>query len=68
MDSHSNESKIILALQALQNNPDLTLRSAAKLYNVLYTTLGKRCAGRQSKCNWQPPTRKLTNSEEEAIV
>ena len=68
MDLYSNESKIILALQALQNNPDLTLRSAAKLYNVSHATLGKRRAGRQSKRDWQPPTRKLTNSEEEAIV
>src|SRR4051812_1855043 len=68
MESTSQESKLILALQALKNDSNLTLRRAAKVYNVSLATLSRRRAGRQSRCDSQPKSRKLTDSEELAIV
>ena len=34
MESISTESRVILALQALENNPSLTTRRAAEIYNA----------------------------------
>jgi hypothetical protein len=45
MESSSKESRMILALEAMKNNPYLTIRAAAKLYEVPRTTLQIRCAG-----------------------
>jgi hypothetical protein len=39
MESISNESKVILALQDFKNDPSLTLRRAANIYSVPRTTL-----------------------------
>ena len=68
MESSSQESRVILALQALKNDPYLTTRRAAKVYNVPYTTLIDRCSGRQSRHDIQPKSRKLTDLEESVIV
>jgi hypothetical protein len=46
MAKHSNESDIILALKALQNDKNLSLLAAAKIYNVLEATLRRRRAGK----------------------
>jgi hypothetical protein len=48
MESNSNESRVILALQALKNDPRLTIRRVYKIYNVLYTILFDRHSGRKS--------------------
>ncbi len=40
------EAKIILALEAIQNNNKLSLRAVAKLYEILFSTLCDRHAGR----------------------
>ncbi|KAJ0126137.1 MFS transporter prlL, partial [Fusarium oxysporum f. sp. albedinis] len=42
MSQPSNEARILLALQALQNNPKLRLRRAATIYKVGYSTLRDR--------------------------
>ena len=68
MESSSQESRVILALQALKNDPYLTTRRAAKVYNVLHTTLIDRRSGRQSRRDIQPKSRKLTDLEESVIV
>jgi hypothetical protein len=39
MTQSSNEARILLALQALQNNPKLSTRRAATIYKVNYRTL-----------------------------
>jgi hypothetical protein len=39
IESNSQESRVILALQALKNDPRLTTRHTAKIYFVLRTTL-----------------------------
>jgi hypothetical protein len=68
MSKSSNEARILLALQALQNNPKLKLRPTAKAYQVKYGTLRNRKNGIQSQRDWIPKSRRLSNLEEETIV
>ena len=42
----SNEARVILALAALQNNKNLSIQTAAKIYNVPATTIRDRRNGR----------------------
>ena len=68
MPSTSNEAKITLALQALQNDEKLSVRAAAEIYGVARKTLGRRRAGKPARRDTTPKSRRLTYSEEEAIV
>ncbi|GKU10279.1 unnamed protein product, partial [Fusarium langsethiae] len=68
MPQSSNEAKILLAIQALQNNPKLSLRRAAKIYEVGFGTLRNRQNGIQSRDAWVPKSRRLTDLEEQIIV
>ena len=62
------ESQLVLALAAIQANPKLSLRKVAKIYNVPLTTLINRRDGRQPKREISANCRKLSDSEEDAIV
>jgi hypothetical protein len=68
MESSSKESRMILALEAMKNNPYLTIRAAAKLYEVLRTTLQTRCAGVQSRRDIPVNSTKLTLIEETVFL
>jgi hypothetical protein len=68
MSQSSNEARILLALQALQNNPKLSLRQATKAYQVRFSTLRDRRNGIQSRGNTIPKSRKLSDLEEQIIV
>ena len=68
MESSSNERRIILALQAIKRDPKLSVRAAAKIYNIPQTTLRDRRAGKRSRLDIPANSRKLTNLEEEAII
>jgi hypothetical protein len=68
MPAASKEGQIILALQALQNDKNLSVRAAAKIYGVPRKTLGRRRAGKPARYDTTPKSRKLTPSEEDAIV
>jgi hypothetical protein len=68
MESTSNESRVILALQALRNDPKLSVRKASTIYNTPRTTLRRRQAGKPSQAETTVKTRKLSNLEEETIV
>ncbi|EWZ28455.1 hypothetical protein FOZG_17848 [Fusarium oxysporum Fo47] len=68
MSQPSNEARILLALRALQNNPKLRLRRAATIYKVGYSTLRDRRNGIQSRSDWVPKSRKLSDLEEQTIV
>ena len=68
MPSTSDESRVILALQALQNDRSLSVLAAAKIYNVNRMTLTRRRAGQSARRDTTPNSKKLTKSEEEAIV
>ncbi|KAF4470852.1 hypothetical protein FALBO_2237 [Fusarium albosuccineum] len=68
MSRSSNEARILLALQALQNNPKLSTRHAATMYEVYYRTLQRRRNGIQSRSDFIPKSRKLSDLEEQIIV
>ena len=68
MPATLKEARVNLALEALQSNRKLSLRAAAKLYNIPFSTLRDRHAGRPVRCDTTPNSKKLTQSEEEAIV
>ena len=68
MDKHSSEARVILALEAIKNDENLSLRAAAKIYQVSRTTLLRRRNGVTARRDSLANSRKLTNLEEEAIV
>ena len=68
MDSLPAEARVELALEAISNNPKISIRAAAKLYNVEASTLCRRRASQPARSDALPNSRKLTLSEEEAIV
>jgi hypothetical protein len=68
MPQSSNEGKILLALQALQNDPKLSMRHASQIYEVGYSTLRDRRHGRQSRRDIMPNSRKLSTLEEEVLL
>jgi len=49
MDSNSTESRLILALQAIEKDPSLSVKRAAQIYNIPCRTLGTRRAGIKSR-------------------
>ncbi|SCO92528.1 related to transposase [Fusarium oxysporum] len=57
-----------LALRALQNDPNLGLRPAARLYQVDYYALRRRQKGIQSRRDTIPNSRRLSDLEEQIIV
>ncbi|KAM5527945.1 transposase [Fusarium oxysporum f. sp. phaseoli] len=68
MPQSSNEARILLALQALKDNPKLTVRRAANIYDVNRSTLGRRQHGILSKRDTPTKSRKLSDQEEQIIV
>ena len=68
MPRSNNEANIFLALQAYRNDPKLSLRRAAKIYQVKYSTLFDRENGVTARCDWIPKSRKLSDLEEQIIV
>jgi len=68
MSQLNKEANILLALQALQNDPKLSLRRAAKIYKVSLTTLWRRQQGILSQRDTIPKLRKLSDVEEQIIV
>ncbi|KAF4417492.1 hypothetical protein FACUT_12155 [Fusarium acutatum] len=68
MSRSNKESQIVLALQAYQADPKLSLRRAAFIYNVYFQTLHHRSQGRQARSDCIPNSRKLSDLEEQIIV
>ena len=68
MSQSSNKARILLALQALQNDPNLKPRRAATIYKVNYRTLYRRQDGIQPRRDSMPNSRKLSDLEEQTIV
>ena len=64
----SNETQIQLALTALKQDPTLSVRRAAAMYNAPRSTLRDRRAGRLSRDDSTANSRNLTSAEEEVIV
>jgi hypothetical protein len=68
MPATSKEACIILALEALENDRDLKVATAAKIYHVDRSTLRRRRAGRPARRDTQANSRCLTDLEEQTIV
>ncbi|RFN45100.1 hypothetical protein FIE12Z_10660 [Fusarium flagelliforme] len=68
MSQAIKEGDILLALQALQNDPKLSLRRAAKLYNVDHRRLSDRKKGIRSRRDIMPNSRKLSDLEEQILL
>ena len=68
INSFSQKRRIILAIQAIQNNQNLSRRQAAKIYEVPETTLHDRISGRTSKNDSRNARQKITKSEKDAII
>ena len=64
MPQLNEEARILLALQALQNNPKLKLRRAAGIYEVGPMKLWRRRKGILSIHDTIPKSRKLSDLEE----
>ncbi|ODQ75616.1 hypothetical protein LIPSTDRAFT_211815 [Lipomyces starkeyi NRRL Y-11557] len=62
------EGRLNIALESLKNDKDLSIRAAAKIYNVSYTALYNRRNGRTARRDTTPNSQKLTKLEEEALV
>ena len=68
METTSIESRVILALQALENDPMLSVRKAASIYNAPRTTIQRRQKGIASQAETMPKSQKLSKLEEETII
>jgi hypothetical protein len=68
MESITYEARVNLAIEAIKNDENLSIRTAAKIYNVSHTTLIQRRSGRPSRRDIPANSRKLTDLEERAIV
>jgi hypothetical protein len=64
----SNERQIQLALQALQQDANLSVRRAAAIYNVSHTTLSNRRAGKPLRADTIPNLSNLTKPKEDVII
>ncbi|KFY28041.1 hypothetical protein V491_00668 [Pseudogymnoascus sp. VKM F-3775] len=68
METPYKEAQLILAIQAMKNDPNLSTWAAAAAYGVPHSTLSAHLTGRTSCRNSLPNSRKLTQLEEEAVV
>jgi hypothetical protein len=67
-NSTSQEGKVLLALQGLQNGQIRSIRAAAKIYDIPYSTLQARDTGRSSRVDTRASGYKLTQLEEDSLV
>ena len=64
----TQESKIILAIEAIRTSKKLSRRKAAKLYEVPFSTLNDRMNGHLPLLERRPANIKLSKLEEEVII
>jgi len=68
MPTSSNEADILLALQALERDKDLSIRRVAEIYEVCDRTLERRRRGMPARRDIPANSRKLTDLEEKTII
>ena len=68
MNSQSQEARILLAIQVIRTNQEMSIRRAAKTYNVPRTTLRNRIEGCTPKTEERNVQHNLTPTEEETFV
>jgi hypothetical protein len=64
----TQETRIILAIEAIRMSKKPSRRAAAKLYNVPESSLRLRMNGHSTLRERRPSAQKLTKSEEEVIL
>src|SRR6187402_939167 len=68
MSPKINETQLNLAFQAIQQNPKLSIRRVAKIYQVDNRRLGERLRGIPPRRDISANSRKLTNLEESVLI
>jgi hypothetical protein len=68
MSDPNIEARTLLALQALQNNPNLRIKPTARIYKISEARLRRRQDGIQSRGDIIPNSRRLSDLEEQIIV
>ena len=68
MPQKDDERNIILALQAMRNNPTLSARAAGKIYTCDYQKLNRQRHGMQPRRDISANSQKLTDLEELVLV
>src|SRR5690554_3479989 len=68
MSAHSQEARIILAIEAIRSSNKMSRAKAAKIYNVPYSTPTDRMNGRATISERRPASHKLTKIEEDVII
>jgi hypothetical protein len=62
------EARLVMAIEAIKNSKKLSVRAAAKIYNVPRSTIQTRLYGVLARRDIPPNSRKLTELEEQAII
>jgi hypothetical protein len=68
MPANTQESRIILAIKAVRSTKRMSLRTAAKTYNVPESSLRYRIKGRVAKHKKHNAAHNLTESEEKTLI
>ena len=68
MDSSLKDSRLLLALQAIKQSENLSVRQAATLYKVNRGTLQNRMNGRRARQDTRANSSKLKELEENALL
>ncbi len=68
MSIHTQEARIILAIEAIRTTKKITIRKAAKIYKVLRTTLTARIASWTERSEYRQKAYKLTKLKEKVII
>jgi hypothetical protein len=68
MSSNSKEAKINLTIAAIQQNPKLGIREAARIYTISSSTLHARMNGRRARVDTHANSMRLTLLEEQTLV
>ena len=68
MATQSKEARIILAIEAIGSSKKISMRRAAQLYNVPYSTLRSRMMGATPAKEFRPKSHNLDAIEESVLV
>ena len=68
MPRRSQESQVILAVQTIRNDPAMTIRRAASIFQVGESTLRNRMNGKRARSDTPSNMSRLTLLEEKALI
>jgi hypothetical protein len=68
MSQKNDENQLNLAIQALQKNPESSVRAVARIYSVDHRKLGRRLRGMPPRRTISANSRKMTDLEETVLV